>query len=173
MRSMSYLAAIGAMAAVVLAACTGDTGGAAGAAGTPGTPAARPGNVAPWQAPSAGDEAAIKALFDSTAAGWNRGDLATYMSVYVDSAVGAGAGGFDVGKAAIDRTMRAGFWRNGRPAQALHYEHIRVRMLGADYALVNGEFVLTGGERPERRGIFSTVWARTSDGWRMINDHSG
>jgi uncharacterized protein (TIGR02246 family) len=161
MRSMRYLAVIGVAAAVAVTACNA------------GTPASQPANGAPWQAPSADDEGAIRALFDSTAAGWNRGDLATYMSPYADSAVGAGAGSFDMGKAAIERTMRAGFWRNGRPAQALHYEHIRVRMLGADYALVNGEFVLTGGDRPERRGLFSTVWARTSDGWRMINDHSG
>ncbi len=160
MPNLRQLAAIG-VAAVVVTACTA------------GTPALQPSNGAPWQAPSAGDDAAIRALFDSTAAGWNRGDLAVYMSPYADSAVGAGAGSFDVGKAAIERTMRAGFWRNGRPAQDLHYENIRVRMLGADYALVNGEFVLTGGGRPERRGLFSTVWARTSDGWRMINDHSG
>lgn len=161
MRNMRYLVVIGAAASLAITACTA------------GTPALQPANGVPWQAPSSGDEAAIRALFDSTAAGWNRGDLATYMSPYADSAVGAGAGSFDVGKAAIERTMRAGFWREGRPAQALHYEHIRVRMLGADYALVNGEFVLTGGGRPERRGLFSTVWARTSDGWRMINDHSG
>jgi uncharacterized protein (TIGR02246 family) len=160
MLNLRQLAAIGA-AAVVITACTA------------GAPALQPSNGIPWQAPSAGDEAALRALFDSTAAGWNRGDLAVYMSPYADSAVGAGAGSFDVGKAAIERTMRAGFWRNGRPVQDLHYENIRVRMLGADYALVNGEFVLTGGGRPERRGLFSTVWARTSDGWRMINDHSG
>lgn len=160
MPNLRQLAAIGA-AAVLMTACTARTS------------ALQPSNGAPWQAPSAEDEAAIRALFDSTAAGWNRGDLAVYMSPYADSAVGAGAGSFDVGKAAIERTMRAGFWRNGRPAQELHYENIRVRMLGADYALVNGEFVLTGGGRPERRGLFSTVWARTSDGWRMINDHSG
>ena len=163
MHSIRYLAAIGVAAAAMLTACS---------ASAP-APQPAPASAVPWQAPSTADEAAIRALFDSTAAGWNRGDLATYMSVYVDSAVGAGAGGFDVGKAAIERTMRAGFWRNGRPAQSLHYEQIRVRMLGDDYALVNGEFVLTGGDRPERRGIFSTVWVRTRAGWRMINDHSG
>jgi hypothetical protein len=95
------------------------------------------------------------------------------MSAYVDSATGNGAGGFDRGKAAIERTMRAGFWRSGRPAQQLRYQNLRVRMLGADYALVNGEFVLSGADRPERTGLFSTVWVRTREGWRMMNDHSG
>jgi uncharacterized protein (TIGR02246 family) len=140
---------------------------------TAGRPGLQPADGIPWQQAPAADEAAIRALFDTTAAGWNRGDLATYMSAYADSAFGNGAAGFDQGKAAIERTMRAGFWRSGRPAQALRYQHLRIRMLGRDYALVNGEFVLSGGDRPERTGLFSTVWARTRDGWRMINDHSG
>jgi uncharacterized protein (TIGR02246 family) len=132
-----------------------------------------PANGTPWQPPSTADETAIRARLDSTAAGWNRGDLATYLSAYADSATGNGAGGFDQSKADIERTMRAGFWRNGRPAQTLRYQHLRIRMLGRDYALVNGEFVLSGDGRPERTGLFSTVWARTQSGWRMINDHSG
>jgi uncharacterized protein (TIGR02246 family) len=128
---------------------------------------------APWQAPSASDEAAILAVFDTTAAGWNRGDLATYLSAYADSAWGNGAGGFDRSKGDIERTMRAGFWRNGRPAQTLRYQGLHLRMLGADYAVVNGTFILTGAGRPDRTGLFSTVWARTTRGWVMINDHSG
>jgi uncharacterized protein (TIGR02246 family) len=160
--TMRYLAALGVTAIIGITGCS-----AAGSSALP------PANGIPWQAASTADDAAIRALFDSTAAGWNRGDLATYMSAYADSAVGNGASGFDQGRAAIEQTMRAGFWRSGRPAQTLRYQNIRIRMLGPDYALVNGEFVLSGGDRPERTGLFSTVWARTRDGWRMINDHSG
>ena len=96
MHSMRYLAVIGVAAAVAITACNA------------GTPAPQPANGTPWQAPSANDEAAIRELFDSTAAGWNRGDLATYMSPYADSAVGAGAGSFDMGKAAIEQTILSG-----------------------------------------------------------------
>lgn len=161
MHTIRYLALFGATALTVVTACTANP------------PVPQPAGDTPWQSASVADDSAIRAIFDTTAAGWNRGELATYMSAYTDSAIGNGAGGFDEGKAAIERTMRAGFWRDGRPAQTLRYRNIRVRMLGSDYALVNGEFVLTGGERPERTGLFSTVWARTRDGWRMINDHSG
>ena len=132
-----------------------------------------PANGVVWETAPSADEAAIRALFDSTAAGWNRGDLGAYMSAYADSAIGNGAGDFDRGRAAIERTMRAGFWKSGKPAQTLRYQDLRVRMLGADYALVNGKFVLSGAGRPDRTGLFSTVWARTREGWRMINDHSG
>jgi hypothetical protein len=95
------------------------------------------------------------------------------MSANADSAIGNGAGDFDRGSTAIERTMRAGFWKSGKPAQTLRYQDLRVRMLGADYALVNGKFVLSGAGRPDRTGLFSTVWARTREGWRLINDHSG
>jgi ketosteroid isomerase-like protein len=115
----------------------------------------------------------IRAMLDTTAAGWNRGDLATYMRPYHDSVVSNGANGFVTGRAAMEDVMRRGFWRTGRPIQVLHYEDVVVRPLERDHALVTGRFVLTGADRPERRGLFSTVWMRTDAGWRMIHDHSG
>jgi uncharacterized protein (TIGR02246 family) len=145
----------------------------AAAACAPASRGRLPAPVAPWQPPGAADAAAIRAVFDTTAAGWNRGDLAAYLSAYADSASGNGASGFDMTKHDIERTMRAGFWRSGRPAQSLRYEDLRIRMLGRDHALVNGAFVLSGAGRPDRRGLFTTVWARTTAGWRMIADHSG
>jgi len=120
----------------------------------------------------AADAETITSLLDSTAAGWNRGDLAAYMAMYADTTTSMAPTGIVRGKAATEQVMRSGFWRNGRPAQQLHYEHVEVRMLGADHALVTGEYVLTGAGRPDRTGWFTTIWARTDAGWRMIHDHS-
>jgi uncharacterized protein (TIGR02246 family) len=118
------------------------------------------------------DAAAIKAVFDTTTAGWNRGELAVYLSAYVDSATAMGATGPVRGVNAIGDQMRAGFWKTGRPAQALHYEHLEIRPLGPDHALATGQYVLTGGGRPDRSGWFTTIWVRTPAGWRMMHDHS-
>jgi uncharacterized protein (TIGR02246 family) len=118
------------------------------------------------------DAQQIRAMLDSTAAGWNRGDLSLYMSAYADSTTSMGANGLVHGRSATEQTMRAGFWKSGRPLQMLHYESVEVRMLGADHALVTGKFVLSGANRPDRSGWFTTIWARTGDGWRMIHDHS-
>ena len=115
---------------------------------------------------------AIRAVLDSTAAGWNRGDLSRYLWAYADSATAMGTNGPERGVAAIEAQMRRGFWRTGRPLQVLHYEHVEVRPLGADHALVTGQYVLTGGGQAQRTGWFTTVWARTPAGWRMIHDHS-
>ncbi len=124
------------------------------------------------QGSRASSEAEIRARLDSTALGWNRGDLATYLAVYTPDASEMLPDGVAHGRDRIEQTMKQGFWKSGRPLQQLHYEHVEVRMLGEEHALVTGEYVLTGADRPQRTGWFTTVWARTSDGWRMIHDHS-
>jgi uncharacterized protein (TIGR02246 family) len=118
------------------------------------------------------DAAAIKAVFDTTTAGWNRGELALYLSAYTDSATAMGSNGPERGVNAIGDQMRAGYWKTGRPAQALHYEHLEIRPLGPDQALATGQYVLSGGGRPDRTGWFTTIWLRTPAGWRMVHDHS-
>ncbi|HEX8118224.1 MAG TPA: nuclear transport factor 2 family protein [Pyrinomonadaceae bacterium] len=125
-------------------------------------------------APKAPADAAaqIRATLDSTAEGWNRGDLAQYLAAYTESATEMLSDGPHGGVEAIEKTMREGFWKTGRPLQQLRYEHVVVRMLGKEHALVTGQYVLTGGGRPERTGWFTTVWSRTPKGWRMIHDHS-
>lgn len=124
-------------------------------------------------APNAADAGAeIRAVLDSTAAGWNRGDLGPYMAAYAPDAEAGGTSGFVHGTAAIEAGMRRGFWKNGRPAQDLHYDHLDVRMLGASDALVTGQYVLTGGGLPDRTGWFTTIWEHRPEGWRMIHDHS-
>ena len=128
-------------------------------------------HVTVQSSPAAAD-AEIRARLDSTALGWNRGDLAAYLAAYTPDASEMLSDGVAHGRDRIEQTMRQGFWKSGRPLQQLHYEHVEVRMLGDEHALVTGEYVLTGAGRPQRTGWFTTVWARTSDGWRMIHDHS-
>jgi uncharacterized protein (TIGR02246 family) len=118
------------------------------------------------------DAAAIQAIFDTTAAGWNRGELPVYLSAYVDSATAMGSTGLVRGVNGIEGQMRAGFWRTGRPLQALSYDHLEIRPIGPDQAIATGQFILTGGGRPVRTGWFTTIWVRTPRGWRMVHDHS-
>ena len=117
-------------------------------------------------------EAQIRATLNTTAEGWNKGDLAQYLSAYTATATEMGPDGPRGGVEVIEQTMRRGFWKTGRPLQQLRYEHVEVRMLGKENALVTGQYVLTGADRPDRTGWFTTVWTRTKQGWRMIHDHS-
>jgi ketosteroid isomerase-like protein len=118
------------------------------------------------------DAGAIKAMFDTTAAGWNRAELPIYLSAYVDTATTMGSTGLVRGVQGIEGQMRAGFWRTGRPLQTLSYDHLEIRPIGPDQAIATGQYILTGGGRPDRTGWFSTIWVRTPQGWRMVHDHS-
>jgi ketosteroid isomerase-like protein len=114
----------------------------------------------------------IKAELDSTAAGWNSGNLAQYLAAYVPEATEMTSEGPKGGVEHIEQTMKNGFWKTGRPLQTLRYENVVVRMLGKDNALVTGQYVLSGGGRPDRKGWFTTVWTKAGKNWRMIHDHS-
>ena len=114
----------------------------------------------------------IKAELDSTAAGWNAGNLNQYLAAYVPEATEMTNEGPKGGVEEIEKTMKAGFWKSGRPVQTLRYENVVVRMLGKNNALVTGQYVLTGGGRPDRKGWFTTVWTKVGKNWRMIHDHS-
>lgn len=119
------------------------------------------------------DEASqIRSELDKTAAGWNEGNLAQYLAAYVPEATEMTGEGPKGGVEEIEKTMKAGFWKTGRPVQNLHYENVVVRMLGKNYALVTGQYVLTGAGRPDRKGWFTTVWTKSGKNWRMIHDHS-
>ena len=122
------------------------------------------------QGPSA-DADAIKAELDSTAAGWNRSDLARYMAAY-DTSMRSMTRNGPVGLAATQTAITAAFWKDGKANQQLRYENVEVRKLGADFAIGIGHFILSGNGLKDLGGWFSTVWMRTPTGWRMILDHS-
>jgi ketosteroid isomerase-like protein len=160
MRSCSVV-----LAAAVLAACHRG-------------PAASGGNVtsvnvtSPVTVQYASDAAAIRAMLNTSAAGWNRGELPVYLSAYVDSATAMGRTGLERGVRGIEGQMRAGYWRTGRPLQTLSYDHLEIRPIGPNQAIVTGQYILTGAGMPERTGWFTTIWVRTPAGWRMVHDHS-
>ena len=118
------------------------------------------------------DEKAIRDTLNMTAEGWNKGDLNQYLSAYVKEATEMLSTGPAGGVEAIEKTMKEGFWKSGRPTQVLRYENVVVRMLGKKNALVTGQYILSGGGRADRTGWFTTVWTKTSAGWKMIHDHS-
>ena len=134
----------------------------------------RPLLTAPLPGPKLGkdDDAEVRRKLQSTADAWNRADLAGHVATYADSAAFMTGRGPMIGRDKIESSLRRGFWRQGKPVQTLRYEHVSVRALGRDHALVTGRFVLTGGGRDDASGWFSLVWERGPQGWEEIHDHS-
>jgi uncharacterized protein (TIGR02246 family) len=112
-----------------------------------------------------------KAMKDAEAA-WNRGDLAAFASWYDDTPettfIGKEVTRGGV-KAILERYQRG----YGTPEKMgkLIYSEIRVRTLGAGYALMDGKFELkrTVGDAS---GRYTLVWKKTKSGWKIIHDHS-
>jgi ketosteroid isomerase-like protein len=148
--------------AVVLAACASHKGPHVNAVNV----------VSPATFQYGSDAAAIRAMLDTSAAGWNRAQLPVYLSAYVDSATAMGSTGLVRGVKGIEGQMRAGFWKTGRPAQVLSYDHLEIRPIGPSQAIVTGQYILAGAGLPNRTGWFTTIWVRTPAGWRMVHDHS-
>ena len=114
----------------------------------------------------------IAAALTASADAWNRGDLDGHVAMYADSAAFMTGTGPVVGRARTAETLRAAFFQGERPLQQLRFERVAVRPLGAGHALATGRFILSGGGRPDASGWFSTVWERSTAGWRIIHDHS-
>ena len=129
-------------------------------------------SIAQKPAKNGSAEDQIRAVLDITAVGWNTGDLSKYLYAYVPEATEMLSTGPAGGVEAIEKTMKEGFWKSGRPLQQLRYENLVVRMLGKENALVTGQYILSGADKPDRKGWFTTVWTKTKAGWRMIHDHS-
>ncbi|HRP08187.1 MAG TPA: nuclear transport factor 2 family protein [Gemmatimonadales bacterium] len=124
--------------------------------------------------PMADPESIIRAELAAIAQAWNDGNLTRHMAPYADSATMMGCGGLIRGRAAIHASMERSFWRDGKPLQQLRFEEIEVRMVGGnDAAIVTGKFILSGGERPEANGRFTTIWELQDGRWVTVHDHSG
>jgi len=126
------------------------------------------------------DEAAIRAAMTAQAAAWNRADIPAFMQTYENSPdttfIGAKV---RKGYGPILERYRQAY---ASPAQmgTLTYGNLNVRLLPdasgtVEYAVVTGNFHLersAKGEAKKDDGIFSLVWRKGREGWKIILDHT-
>ena len=127
------------------------------------------------------DETAIRTVIDAQAMAWNRGDVTAFMQGYEDSPettfVGAGTvrKGFQT---ILTRYQRA--YSTKAQMGTLILLNISVLLLpsscgAAEYAVVTGNFHLQRtqkGKATKDDGIFSLVWHKSPQGWKIVVDHT-
>jgi len=114
-------------------------------------------------------------MLRESAEDWNRGDLDGFLDDYLNSPETAFVGSdVSFGVEAIRARYLRSYWSTGRPEGLLSFEDIHVRPIGSDHALARGRYLLTDRStgRLTSTGMFSLVLVQTSDGWRIIHDHS-
>jgi uncharacterized protein (TIGR02246 family) len=126
------------------------------------------------------EAAAIRQVMAQQAAAWNRGDVAGYMRGYKDAPDTTFVGS-TVRKGY--RTILDGYRRHyatARQMGRLTFSELDVRLLPGSggevrYAAVTGRFHLdrdAHGEAARDDGVFSLLWEKTAEGWKIILDHT-
>ena len=126
------------------------------------------------------DEAAIRAALDAQIKAWNAADVTTFMQAYQDSPE----------TTFIGKTLRKGYqpilerykqaYSSAEQMGKLTYGNLEIRLLKsscgkAEFAVVTGTFHLdrtSKGEATKDDGIFSLVWHKGPDGWKIMLDHT-
>jgi len=102
----------------------------------------------------------VTAVLTTQAAEWNRGDIDGFMAGYADDVLYVSAGAVIDGRVALRAHYQA------RIAGQLALEVIDVRVY-ADTATVLGRYALD-----RARGVFTLVFSRRPEGWRIVHDHT-
>lgn len=127
-----------------------------------------------------GDVAAIRQVMDAQQAAWNRGDVESYMRGYKDAADTTFIGSsVRQGYRQILASYRAHYATREQMGQ-LTFSEVSVRLLpcadgAVRYAAVTGRFHLARtahGAAAKGDGVYSLLWEKTPQGWKIILDHS-
>jgi ketosteroid isomerase-like protein len=105
---------------------------------------------------------------------WNRGNLEDFMAGYWNSPdLTFFSGGHESKgwQAALDRYKKS-YQSTGHEMGKLEFANLRIEMLGRDAAFVRGEFHLTMSDGKTPHGLFTLIFKKFPEGWKIIHDHS-
>lgn len=126
------------------------------------------------------DEGAIRAAVAAQAVAWNRADIPAFMrtyenspeTIFIGSTVRKGYGPI------LERYKQA--YSSPEQMGTLTFSNLEVRLLpglcgNVEYAVLTGSFHLervAKGEAKKDDGIFSLVWHKGPQGWKIVLDHT-
>jgi ketosteroid isomerase-like protein len=117
------------------------------------------------------DRKTITAVLNAQQSAWNRGDVDAFLVGYWHSSELTFSGSSGVARGWDGVLAR---YKKNYPDRAamgqLDFSDLEFRFLGPDAALVLGRWHLK--RQDEVGGVFSLVWQRFPDGWKIIHDHT-
>ncbi len=126
-----------------------------------------------WGSPTAPTEE-IRQVIVKQQDAWNRGDLEAFMTGYWNSpdlTFFSGARESKGWQAALDRYKKS-YQSAGHEMGKLEFSDLRIEMLGPEAAFVRGEFHLTMSDGKTPHGLFTLIFRRFPEGWKIVHDQS-
>jgi beta-aspartyl-peptidase (threonine type) len=117
---------------------------------------------------------AIEQVLHTQQEAWNLGDLERFMAGYWNSpdlTFFSGSKEHDGWQAAMDR-YRAAYASPGHEMGKLEFSGLRIEMLAPDAAFVRGAWQLTMSDGKTPHGLFTLVFRKFPEGWRIVHDHT-
>jgi beta-aspartyl-peptidase (threonine type) len=119
-------------------------------------------------------EAEIRAVLQSQAQAWNHHDLELFMQGYWRSpelTFFSGTTETNGWQATLERYRRS-YQSEGHAMGALSFSDLQIESLGPGSAFVRGRFQLVMPDGKQPRGVFTLVFRKFPEGWRIIHDHT-
>ncbi len=118
------------------------------------------------------DRAAITKILDAQQNNWNQGNVDAFLEGYWHSPdlTFSGSGGIARGWDGVLARYKKNYPDRATMGQ-LDFSNLEFRFLGTDAALVLGHWHLARSQG-DVGGVFSLVWQRFPEGWRIIHDHT-
>ncbi len=120
------------------------------------------------------EKTAIRAVLDRQVAAWNRHDLEGFMAGYWKSPELTFFSGGNVTKgwdSTLERYHR-NYQAQGKEMGILEFSDLNMQLLGRSAAFVRGRFHLKMSSGKEPTGIFTLVFRKFPEGWKIVHDHT-
>ena len=117
---------------------------------------------------------AVEQVLRAQQEAWNRHDLDAFMAGYWNSpelTFFSGAKERHGWQETMDR-YKATYQSPGHEMGKLEFSNLRIEMLGYDAAFVRGEWHLTMPDGKTPHGLFTLVFRKFTDGWKIVHDHT-
>ena len=117
---------------------------------------------------------AIQQVLQQQQEAWNRHDLESFMSGYWNSpelTFFSGAKIYSGWQSTIDR-YRKTYQSEGREMGKLEFSDLKIDALAPDTALVRGAWHLAMSEGKTPHGLFTLIFRKFPEGWKIIHDHT-
>jgi ketosteroid isomerase-like protein len=106
---------------------------------------------------------------------WNRGDLDGFMSAgywHSDKLTFFSGGSISRGYDAMLARYKSRYQGEGKEMGRLTFSDLDPIPLDNEHAVVRGRWRLTFEKEPPMTGLFTLIFAHTSEGWRIVHDHT-